>query len=221
MSAQDAMRLVGGTRMTPDHIRVLLGTLSALDTRLAAKDEGNANIRVNAWASLLAEVDPAYAMRYAQQAYQQVRDWPLQPAEILQGWRADQAATEAASDQDHRTTDAGQRPAGPSKMHGWIRDVWAAVSAGRSWESVPVPEGAVFQRTAEQESRERRCAFWRICACDHQRCRDGWSDDEALIVGVNGRRYPGVHRCLHCGDALVMAEEQGLVVKPGRNGRRR
>jgi len=127
--------------MTPAHIRVLLGTLSALDTRLAAKDEGNANIRVNAWASLLAEVDPAYAMRYAQQAYQQVRDWPLQPAEILQGWRGDQAATEAASDQDHRTTDAGQRPAGPSKMHGWIRDVWAAVSVGRSWESVPVRRG--------------------------------------------------------------------------------
>lgn len=209
--------------MTENHIRLLLATLVSLDSRLATPDRTSDAIRVSAWLKLLGEVDPAYAMRHAERAYQQVRDWPLQPAEILQAWRADQAAGQRVQEtQAVREESARLLPGAGEAMRRYVRDVWDAVQNGRAWDSVARPPQVVTISRAQDE-RERRCPHHRLCACTHDRCRAGWLDAEAVIIGVNGREYPAVQECSWCRDAKLMAEELGQAPRPGTRtaGRRR
>lgn len=217
MTAQGAVERPTGARFTAQHAAGLLATLSALDGRLKANDEATATIRVNAWAALLGEVDPGYAMKYAQRAYQQVRDWPLQPAEILQEWRREQAAAQQGDDRSERL-EQGElgvtRPAGA--MRDYLRAVFAALQAGQPFDSVPRPVG-VGSFSPARDARERRCVFHRLCACDHTKCREGYLDAEHTLV-IEGQSYPAVEACPFCHDALLMADEQGLAMRPTTRG---
>jgi hypothetical protein len=210
--------------MTPQHVEALLALLVSLDPRLRAPDASTAELRVSAWSSLLAEVDPAYAVRFAELAYQEIRDWPLTPAEILQGWRSEQREAAEAPARDP-FDDGGRRGLGRS---GWspqvldfLREALAAVARGEDPAAVPRPDVAVRPLTAAQDSWQRRCVFHRICACDHTTCRDGFLDAEETVVGWEDLLYPSVVRCPHCEDALKMAVEQGLAKKPAYRARRR
>lgn len=161
--------------MTEDHVRGLLSLLVALDSRMRAPDEHTADLRVRAWATLLAPVNPEFALTFAETHYSEPQDWPLQPAHILRAWKDHQAATANADD----------------------------------------------EKTAmDREVRERRCVWWRICACDHTVCRAGWLDEETEITNAHGTKYAAVKRCPHCKDAILMAEEQGLIKKPPTPKRR-
>jgi hypothetical protein len=210
--------------MTRDHVTVLLALLVSLDSRLVARDERTAEIRVNAWTSLLGEVDPGFAVRYAETAYQEIRDYALTPAEILVAWREDQATTAESS--GSALFDAGRYL---EQQHGWdpvmvdyLRDVLEAVKAGDDPESVPRPATSRRPLTPEQDAWQRRCRYHRICACDHRVCRDGFLDAEETIIGLNAASYPVVRRCTWCADALTMAIERGIAKRPStaRVGRR-
>lgn len=204
--------------MTENHTRTLLAVLVSLDPRLKAPDETTAAIRCRAWTSLLAEVDPVFAAKFVEHAYQQVRDWPLQPAEILQAWRTEAAEAREEATQEQRVIDRSDRRATIAVGQQYLRDCWAAVLAGQ--EPPPRPPD-LNTLTPEQDARQRRCTYYDLCACDHTRCRNGYLDAEAVVIGVHGVEYPGVQRCSFCRDALLMAEEQGRAVSPGRHGGRR
>lgn len=211
--------------MTDGHVEALLALLVSLDPRMRAPDEATAKIRVRAWSTLLAEVDPAYAVRYAEHAYQEVRDWPLQPAEILQAWRSEQVET-AEHQGDELFGDDGVRRWSSSlgwepAMIDYLRDVLAAAERGEDVLSVPRPQTTVKPLTAAQDAWQRRCAYHRICACDHTECRDGILDAEETIIGWNGHSYLTNRRCPHCNDALLMAIERGIAKRPSQHARRR
>ena len=210
--------------MTVQHVETLLAVLVSLDSRLTAPDATSAAIRANAWSKLLGEVEPQFALRYAEHAYQQVRDWPLQPAEILQAWRTRVVEGAQRAEQDARQAQGQQQAADASTwrqaQQAGIDYLRALLAADGNMDAVgPPPRVALL--TPEQEARERRCRFHQLCACPHDRCRDGWLDAEAVILGHGGRQYPCVQRCSFCHDALLMAEEQGLAVRPGQRGGRR
>lgn len=203
-----------------DQARVLLAYLVALDPRLRASDEGTAAIRTKAWAKLLDEVDPGYAMRFVELAYSEPREWALQPAEILQGWRTAQADARTAEETLWREKYPDRRKSS-AVMQAYIRKVWAAIQGGKSFDTVPRPVGLVVQLSPEADARERRCVYHRICACEHIQCRDGLLDEEVVLVNGLGVSYPAVKRCPFCNDALLMAEERGLAKRPGVGVRRR
>jgi hypothetical protein len=213
-------------RMTEDHVRALLALLVSLDGRLRASDENSAALRTRAWSTLLAEVDPGFAVKYAEHAYQELRELAITPAEILGAWREHErlgaeTAGEALFDASRYV---GQQHGWDPVMVDYLRDVNAAVRAGQDPASVPLPETARKPLTAEQDAWQRRCPYHRLCACDHTACRDGFLDEEEIRVGWNGLPYPTVTRCLHCLDALKMAIETGVAKDPaarnaGRRGR--
>lgn len=210
--------------MTTEHVEALLALLVSLDPRLRAPDAGTAEIRVRAWAGLLAEVDPAYAVAYVERAYQEIRDWPLQPAEILQAWRAEAEEKAEAAGEELFDGDGMQRWAAGQGWEpvvlDWLREVLAAANRGEDPTSVPQPHTSVRPLTPQQDAWQRRCAYHRICACDHTHCRAGFLDAEEEIIGWQGHRYPVVRRCNHCEDALKMAIEQGLAKRPSYRARR-
>lgn len=214
-----AVQAPEGATMTEDQVRALLALLVALDARMKAPDENTAALRVRAWSVLLQEVDPAYAMRYAEHAYQETRDWPLQPAEILQGWRAEQAAGRARAEAAYRQQHPEERQAGPVEMAAYVRACVDALANGR--DPLLIPRPAITPLSPEQDAYLRRCVYHRICACDHLHCREGFLDDETTIINSLGRTYVAVARCPYCRDAIVMAEERGLAKHPGRTARRR
>jgi hypothetical protein len=208
--------------MTAQHVEALLALLVSLDPRLRAPDPGTAEIRVSAWTSLLAEVPPTFAVRFAERAYQEVRDWPLVPAEILTAWREEQRETAQAQGEALFGDDRyRQRRSGWSaEVVDYCLAVMAAVQAGLPAESVERPVLPERHLTPAQEAWQRRCTFHTICACDHTRCRDGWLDVEETTEALFGT-YPVVVRCPHCEDATRMAVEQGLAKKPSQRPRRR
>lgn len=203
-------------RMELGHVEALLALLVSLDGRLRAPDAATAEIRAKAWTSLLGEVDPAFAVRYVEHAYQELRDVVMSPAEILTAWREDQrekaeAVGETLYDTAERWVDSrvGWEPV----MVDYMRDVLAAYQRGEPVESVPTPKSTRPPLNAQQDAWERRCAFHRICACDHLQCRDGWLDAPVFQRGPFGM-YEKVERCSHCGDATAMAIEQGIAKSP-------
>lgn len=212
-----AVQAAEGQQMTPAHTEALLGLLVALDARLKAPDERTASLRVSAWTALLREVPPDYAMHHAERAYQEVRDWPLQPAEILQAWRTDQAEARTRAEQEYR--DTHPLPVAPGAFADWVQQAMAVAAAGGDVNSIPRPPVAPL--SPERDAYERRCTFWQLCACPHTDCRDGVLDDETTVVGVSGMVYAAVKRCPWCWDAVVMADEQGLAKRPSRTGGRR
>jgi len=207
--------------MTEQHVDALLGFLIALDPRLSAPDETTSKIRTSAWTALLCNVDPAFAMEFSQRAYSEPRDWPLQPAEILQAWRQRQEETNRRAEEAHRQQHPEERRGNAARMAAYLRDVFAATQRGESFDSVPVPEGLVVTQSPEARARERRCVWWTICACDHQNCFAGYLDAEVEIENSLGAKYSAVKRCPWCGDAAVMADERGMTKRPTAGGRRR
>lgn len=202
--------------MTVDHVKVLLGTLSALDPRLVAPNPGDAARKVSAWAALLQEVEPGYAMQFAKQAYSEPRDWPLTPAEILQSWRANEELRHQRA--DHQARQDGPRGGGDPRMTAYLRACLVALRKGEPVESVPRPMTA-SALTPEQEERSRRCAFYKICACPHTDCRAGVSDTYGVVRSVLGGDYPMARWCSHCQDARIMAMETGVAKRPARPAR--
>jgi hypothetical protein len=207
--------------MTEAHIEALLALLVSLDPRLRAPDAGTAELRVRAWTSLLGEVSPAFAVKYSELAYQEVRDWPLAPAEILMAWREVQ---QAAAVEQGEALFAGDRTR--VRQSGWAPEIvdWClavidATRRGEDPESVPRPQLPERYLTPAQEAWQRRCTFHTLCACDHTVCRDGFLDVETSSEGLFGT-YPAVQRCPFCADATAMAVERGLAKKPSRGGRR-
>lgn len=203
--------------MQREHVDALLALLVSLDPRLRAPDLHTAEVRASAWTRLLSEVDPGYAVRYCEHAYQELRDLPITPAEILTAWREDQRAEAEAS--GDALFDAGRyldnQTGWDPVMVDFLRDVLAAYQRGEDPEqTVPRPRTSRRPRTAAQDAWQRRCPFHRICACDHARCRDGFLDEEETVVGLSRKPYPAVRRCPFCADALAMAIERGIAKKP-------
>lgn len=207
-----------GPAMTQAHVEGLLGLLVALDARMKAPDAATAALRVKAWAALLQEVEPTYAMRHAELAYQVPRDWPLQPAEILVAWRTEQAEARAAADAAYRQAHPGGR-ATATAMADWVREALRVAAAGGDVAAIPRP--IMEPLSPERDAYERRCQHWQLCACPHTDCREGILDDETTITGPSGLTYPAVKRCPWCQDALTMAEDQGHAKRPHRGGGRR
>lgn len=216
------MNAVAEQRMTFQHTEALLALLVSLDPRLRATDASTAALRTNAWTSLLGEVDPAYAVKYAELAYQEVRDFPLTPAEILVAWRTEARETAQQAGEALFAGDTYQQVSHgwPAEMADWVRNVVTTIRHGGDGSEVPRPQNRQRQLTVAQDAWRRRCAFHRICACDHTVCRDGWLDEVTEEPGPFGD-YEKVTRCPHCADALAMAVEQGIAKRPSFRPRRR
>lgn len=84
-------------------------------------------------------------------------------------------------------------------LPGQIRTAWVAAT----------PPPAI-------DIRGRACRV-RGCGCDHERCRDGWLDQETTVRSRLGES-PAVVRCPACLDALDVWEAE-RDVKPRRRGR--
>lgn len=210
-------------RMALEHVEALLALLVSLDGRLRAPDAATAEIRAKAWTSLLGEVDPAFAVRYVEHAYQELRDVAMTPAEILVAWREDQrvqAETAGAAKFDaDRYLDTGARAGWDPVMIDYLRDVLEAHQRGEDVGTVPRPQTTRQPLTPAQDAWQRRCAFHRICACDHTRCRAGFLDEVTHEPGgFDGSPYEKVTRCPFCADALAMAVEQGIAKNPQARG---
>lgn len=209
--------------MNREQVGVVLATAAAIDPRLAARDPETAELRVTGWWHILAEVPLPFALDYVRRFYSEPRDFPMQPAEVLQTWRERQREQRAAARtpqdaEEQLTLDGGA--ARPS-MIAWLREAWVATSEGRSPSSVQIPMGGPFNRTSDAERRIRQCTYPDICACSHTECRDGWLDAETTRTTDVGASTVAVQRCPHCKDALLMAEERGIAKRPKGVGRQR
>lgn len=207
--------------MNREQVGVVLASAAAIDPRLAARDPETAELRHTGWWHILAEVPFPFAMDYLRRFYSEPRDFPMQPAEILQAWREElreqRTAARAPDTEPQPTLDGGSvRPS----MIAWLREAWAAGAEGRDPKSVPVPLGGPFNRTSDADRRSRQCIYPDLCACSHTECRDGWLDAETTRTTDVGVATPAVERCPHCKDALTMAEERGIAKRPRGVGRR-
>lgn len=202
---------------------MVLASAASIDPRLAARDPETADLRHTGWWHILSEVPFPFAMDYLRRFYSEPRDFPMQPAEILQAWRdqlrEQRAAARAPVEdvEDQPTLDGGS--ARPS-MIAWLREVWSASVNGQDPRAVKVPLGGPFNRTMEAERRSRQCVYPDICACSHTECRDGWLDVETTRTTDLGVATAAVERCPHCKDAVLMAEERGIAKRPRGVGRR-
>lgn len=155
---------------------------------------------------------------------------PLGIAWLLAQWRARLAELDRQDEQARRErrraepeqVSAAALPGAPP----WFRDAVAAgnAAAGKVRAQYPnqllpprvmtaaiedavehlIPEPGPM--TAEEKAadfEERKCRYWRECACDHVECRDGWMDGD-LVIKHRGREYVAVKRCRHCEDTLKM-----------------
>lgn len=209
--------------MSPAEVADLLRYCSALDPWLKQTSPEEGAVMVGGWATILAHVPADHAMRYAQVHYSQGNARTITPGDVLADYhdtvRAEQAAAEEAEVRELATVGAGDLLGG-SGAAAYLRDLASAHAAGRDLSTVPRP-ATVRVLPVDADVRGRRCVYHALCACDHTRCRGGWSDDEAVVVNALGRSYPAVQRCLHCQDALIMAEERGVAKKPSRTAVRR
>lgn len=209
--------------MSPDEVRSLLSYASSVDQWLKASDPGMASAMVEGWASLLGDVPADFAMRVARTHYAQGGARTLQPGDVAAAWAERRREAQQRTDEvEVRALAAAAQEALPvgAGASAYLRDLAAAAAAGRDLSTVPRP-ATVRVLPHDADVRGRRCVYHALCACDHEHCRDGWADDEARVVNALGRSYPAAQRCLHCQDALIMAEERGVARKPSRTAARR
>lgn len=190
-------------RFTHDHADALLTFITSVDHRFTVTDPALGAARRNAWQIILADVDPDYALGYVRRWYSKAGQDRVTPAGIRSAWIGEQRRAA------ERTRDRLPASSGPPVgVRDYLREVLAAVSAGRPPDSVPVPAG--MQITPAMETASRKCRNARgvaACACDHTKCRDGWLDEEQTITSVHGRKYQQVVPCPYCRDAALMAAE--------------
>ena len=210
--------------MSRSEVALVATSAAAIDPRLATRDEASADLRNSAWFQIIGEVPIGFALDHVRAAYSEVRDWPLQPAEILQAWRQQQSAARAAEapyvgpyEREPETLDGGA--ANPS-VATWLREVREALADGKTIDSVPKPFGGPVQWTEQAIRRQRQCPYPDLCACSHTECRAGWLDVEGTVVNGLGKTYTTVQRCPHCNDALLMAIDRGIARKPRGHARR-
>lgn len=211
--------------MTRQEVALVAASAAAIDPRLATRDEATTDLRTAAWFQIIGDVPLAFALDQVRAAYSEVRDWPLQPAEILQAWRQQQTAARTAQapyvgpydEEPAETLDGG---AAKPSVAAWLRQALDAAREGRSIDSVPKPFGGPIQWTEQAIRRQRQCPYPDLCACSHTECRSGWLDVEGTVVNGLGKTYVQVERCPHCKDALLMAIDRGIARKP-RGGARR
>ena len=198
-------------RSTPEQVRAILATIVALDPRMTAPDAATATIRARVWHDLIGECDPDWALRFVQRAYAEPRPFPLTPAEIRAAWRDGLADQHAAVDAERDREVIDRDPAAWSQAFDTLRTLL------RGGTATMRSTGRVL--TAEQDAWSRRCLYWRLCACSHRYCRDGWLDAEGEVTRQDGSTSPGVVRCPACRDGILIAEEKGIA-KPLRGTRR-
>lgn len=212
-SVQEVLADEWAVRSTPEQVSAILGTIVALDPRMTSPDPTTAEIRARVWHGLIGECDPDWALRFVQAAYAEPRSFPLQAAEIRAAWRDGLAARHAAEDADRERQTLAGDPEAWAAAFDVLRSILAT---GR--DRVMPPTGRVL--TAEQDAWSRRCLYWRLCACSHRYCRDGWLDAEGEVTREDGRVTTGVKRCPACADSILMAEEKGIARKPNHGSRR-
>lgn len=210
--------------MTPQETADLLRYCAGVDQWLKATSHDEAAVMVAGWADLLADVPGDFAARVARTHYRQPDARTLQPGDVTGAWEAHRRRQASQADQAARRAepvpigpDQDAIPVGSGAQY--VREMVAAIAAGRDPRQVPRPAGLRIL-TAAAAARSRRCVFHDICACDHEKCRDGFLDEPTTITNVHGKEYEAVRRCGHCADALLMAEDRGRAKKPSRAGRR-
>ncbi len=203
------------TRMTEQTMAAIIATIIALDSRMTALDADTAKLRIRAWWRILQDVDPAWAMRYVEHAYSQLRDFPITPAEIRTEWLRASERDETVTAREEIQGSGGR--ATPVVMD-WLRASWLSLTSGGP--VLPIPEG-VGRLSDAADRRGRRCVYHELCACPHTHCRAGWEDAPHVIRNGQDREYEAVKRCEMCRDALLMAEERGIAKRPQSHGRRR
>lgn len=194
----------------PEHASAVLAYVTSVDSRFHEQSDTVAAARVRAWASILHDVEPAFALEYARRYYSKPQDQRITPAAIRSSWMGQVRREEA------RTRPRAPRGAPPpAGLADYLRQAVKVAQAGGDVAEVPLPAG-VTPISAEQDHHLRRCANWRGCACDHLHCREGWLDAEDRVVSVHGQAYPAVKRCPHCHDAALMAAEAATPVRSHR-----
>lgn len=190
--------MTGPRAFTADHAAAVLAYAVSVDDRLRT-DESTAAARIRAWATILGDVDPAFAMQHTRWWYSRAGANRITPGEIRTAWHTQRRR------EDNRRPAVPPPPASPpADLRGFIAAVRAAVAAGRDPGSVPPPRSAA-PFTRERDRLTRRCVNWRTCPCEHYACRDGWLDMQTTVGNALGRTYPAVERCPHCHDAAMMA----------------
>lgn len=215
--------------MSPVEVRTLLSGAAALDRFLASTPPEMAAEMETGWAGILRDVPLGFAQSVIRGHYSVADVRTVTPGDIMGAWTAERRRTaQAATDAELRAAEApneaqiGARavqeaiPAGGAMSY--LRDLAAALDAGRPASSVPRPAGVrVLSPKAEEIS--RRCRFPDLCVCTHTECRDGWVDEPVDKVNALGMHYEAAARCPQCYDALQMAETTGRLRKPRRAGR--
>ena len=192
-----------------EHADALLAYIRSVDPRWAAVAQDQAETRSRAWATILADVDPAWALAYARRFYSRDQSERIAPGMIRQAWRTEARVQEARD----RPAPTPSMPV-PPNLAAYMRECLKASAEGRDPAQVPKPATAKHMTKAD-DIRSRLCRYWKGCACDHTKCRDGWLDEEQGFIGQNGLPYSGVQPCPHCHDAAIMAAE------PVMKGKRR
>ena len=188
----------------------LLAYITSVDPRWSQLPDEEASIRATAWATVLEDVDPVWAMAHTKRYYSREQSYQITPGGIRAAWMTTQRVEGAKARQ------APEEVPGvpvPPNLSAYMREVLAISQAGGDPTTVPRPASARHMTVAE-DIRSRLCRYWKGCACDHKRCRDGWLDEAQHVIGTTGLTYEQVEPCPHCHDAAIMAAEP--VMKRGR-----
>ena len=204
--------------MDVDQTRALLSVVASLDRRLMLPDRDSADLRLAAWSNMLTEVTAQWAITHVQRYYSTEQQWAITPAVILGAWRAERAMAnrreDDATDREHQA-ETLPRDVVEQRVDA-LRDASStgqpATLPGTNVPPVLSPQHDVW---------ERRCTYYRMCACDHRSCRGGWKDQEEEVTDSRGWSTTRVSRCQWCLDALLMATEQGVAKPVSTSGKRR
>jgi hypothetical protein len=218
----------------------LVAYLQSNDPNVRTRSDEALQFRVSAWAKLLEAVPFEFAMEYINhELVDPTRRREVNLADVRTAWRIEQDRVEQAARRERLDE---PQVLGDALAHLVIPDWFKAYAAEShevavelrakgyapgdpEWEEAypPLPDVAVERAAAvEPDTIERRCRFWRSCACTHTICYDGWLDEEEYttrIVQNRPRKYVAVRRCPICAEAIDMHETLAAEQQPRRRWR--